>query len=435
MIDEEDDTVRFIHHSARSFCVDGLHKAADWGFSEIEADRHMAETLVNYLSCNVCDTRVSRNVAPTIDAKEMPKRVALNVISSSFVGANIAEKVIGSTTRLKRDIGATLAKASMSRLQERNQSPLLVYAKKHWTRHTAHLEDLPSLPQWHILLDHPAFGIDPDDISIHLAPTKKGMRMNLATGNACMPMHKGLQPSPYMPWALSNGHIMLLKHELTKYGGAQRLRNCAKLLSLLRRVALVRPSTIRDEFDYNLVRWLSHMFVTLGVHHPAKQYFLERIQTSDDCYIDIATKAAKQADFVSICALARHDYAFQGNISLLGLQCPDGSFYRSVAIPTILKAALSTPHDGIAIKAIRNQNELWLFDLAAWLYLMDLTYFQWSMSHDAQLSFNRAFKALSDSGVSDDDINILEAVLSITRARLVEPDHVGYVRLAYGRHI
>jgi hypothetical protein len=133
----------------------------------------MAGTLTTYLRCNVFDTRVSRNVVPSIDAKEIPKRVALNVIGSIYAGASIAEKVSRSTTRLKRDIGPTLAKAGISPELEWDQFPLLGYATKHWVHHTAHLEDLPLLPQWHILLDDPTFGIDRSDLPIDLDPKRR----------------------------------------------------------------------------------------------------------------------------------------------------------------------------------------------------------------------------------------------------------------------
>ncbi|KAF5987246.1 heterokaryon incompatibility protein het-E-1 [Fusarium coicis] len=77
MVDEEDDTVRFIHHSARSFCLNSPRNAAKWTFTEREANLAVAETLVTYLSYNVFDTRISKNVVPKIDANGIPAKVAL----------------------------------------------------------------------------------------------------------------------------------------------------------------------------------------------------------------------------------------------------------------------------------------------------------------------------------------------------------------------
>ncbi|KAG5802176.1 hypothetical protein H9Q74_013027 [Fusarium xylarioides] len=80
MVDEEDDTVRFIHHSARSFCLNSPRNAAEWTFTEREANLAIAETLVTYLSYNIFDTRLSKNVVPKIDANSIPAKVALNVL-------------------------------------------------------------------------------------------------------------------------------------------------------------------------------------------------------------------------------------------------------------------------------------------------------------------------------------------------------------------
>jgi hypothetical protein len=242
-----------------------------------------------------------------------------------------------------------------------------------------------------------------------------------------------IQPSPNMLWALSNGHIMLLKHELMKGGGVERIRSYVKLWTLLRRIALDTPSIIQDELDYDLIKWLSPMFVNLGMDHPAKQYLLKRIRASGDCYIKLASKAVEQSDLVSICALIRRDYAYQSNFSLLKLNHTDASFYQSVAIPPILNAALSRPPDFSVMKAIRYHNNLWLFELLTWLSLMDLTYFQWSMSDDAPLSFSRAFKAISDSGGIEKEVNLLQDVLAITHTRLVELDTVQRAKSPFKR--
>lgn len=96
MVDEEDDTVRFIHHSARSFCLDETNSVTDWSFTQLEADQHMAETLVTYLSCNVFETRLSKAVAPKINAKEMPKIVAMNAMGSHPMGKGVASRLLRS---------------------------------------------------------------------------------------------------------------------------------------------------------------------------------------------------------------------------------------------------------------------------------------------------------------------------------------------------
>ncbi|RGP78801.1 vegetative incompatibility het-e-1 [Fusarium longipes] len=91
MVDEEDDTVRFIHHSALSFCIDGHDTSTtSWVFTQSEADLHMVQTLITYLNYNVFETQVTKNVVPQIVAKEMPKIVAMNTMSTHHMGNRIA---------------------------------------------------------------------------------------------------------------------------------------------------------------------------------------------------------------------------------------------------------------------------------------------------------------------------------------------------------
>ncbi|CEI70509.1 hypothetical protein FVEN_g992 [Fusarium venenatum] len=223
MVDEEDDTVRFIHHSARSFCLHGLHSVSGWSFTQMEADQHMAETLITYLSCNIFETRLSKNVVPNIDASHVPKIVAVNAMSRHFKGTKIANRLLSSRANLKRDIGPTLAKRSANLYQEHHFS-LASYAKRHWLHQTAHLEDLPSLPQWHTLLDHPSFGIDEENLPVPIIipyPLQEAVDQFSADAEISKLRIRRRRPlakkqisswvSPQwarMIWALSFGHII-----------------------------------------------------------------------------------------------------------------------------------------------------------------------------------------------------------------------------------
>lgn len=438
MVDEEDETVRFIHHSARSFCIKGSHDVTDWAFSELEADQHIAEILVTYLSYNVFETRVSRNVVPTIDAKEIPRRVGLSTISSKYLGSSIAGKVLRSTTRLKRDIGPALAKASVGHSEEKNEFPLLRYAKKHWVQHTANLEDFALLPQWYILLDHPSFGINLRHVPAHtkrvltLFPTPGGLAASMASLNGLNLSHRQFRPSNTMVWAFSHSHIMLLKHQLTKDGGAERIRNYVKLFSLLRRVALRIPFILQYGLDYNFVRWLSPMLLNFGVDHPAKEYCLGRIHTSDDRYMELARTAVKQADWVAILALVRDDYTYQDDLSLLEWDSDNGLTHHCALVPPILKAGLLSPSQHGKVLLVISSNDLWLLDLISWFLKMKPTYFQWGRTYDAPLSFSRAFDALSDAGVGDKEINLLKDVLTITRNRSIKAGYADTTEFPFG---
>ncbi|KAH7183332.1 uncharacterized protein B0J16DRAFT_270224 [Fusarium flagelliforme] len=402
MIDEEEDTVRFIHHSARSFCTEKANDVTDWPFSDKQANRHMAETLVTFLSYNVFETTISRNVVPKIDATQIPKKVVLDAVTPFRIGTSFSEKVLRYRSRSKLDIGPTLASARRHQSQSGDQFPLLIYATKYWVRHTAHLEDLFSLPEWHSLLRHPSFGIDcayfPDQMIGPLRPIKAQYRD--------------------LYWALSNGHILTLRYLLMGSRGCQRIRNYANLWSLLKHFAVYRPSFIQNELDYEVIRWLSPMFVNLGMDHRATKYFLARISTSDDCYMTLVRTAVKQVDILAMCALVRSDYTYESALAPLESQSNDGSSYCPF-VPPILIAA-SSKFRWWKESSIRDHcNGVWLFDVTSWLLQMDSTYYKWCMEENGPVSFARAFEGLDKAGVPSREIKVLQNVLDITRDRLL----------------
>ncbi|QPC62836.1 hypothetical protein HYE67_005067 [Fusarium culmorum] len=435
MVDEEDDTVRFIHHSARSFCLDGTTSVTDWSFTQLEADQHMAETLVTYLSCNAFETRLSKAVAPKINAKEMPKIVAMNALGAHPMGTGVASRLLRSKSKLKRDIGPALAKASANRSQG-DHFPFLAYAKRHWVQHTSHLEDIPSLPHWHTLLDHPSFGIDNNNLPVRIfIPDTFLLSVDRLLGQAEASKMRNIWRRPTMTkpissfvppqwanmiWALSSGHIMLLKHELTKSRGAQRIKAYVKLWSLLRRVSIHAPSVLQIDMNYNMARWLSRMFVNLAMDHPAKIWILVRIPESDSLHTELILRAIENSDILSIRALIRYDELYEMNIPIMDWYDKDTGTRHEADVPKIIQAALSMPPDKRLMELIIQGNDRWFIQLLQWFCFMNLSNFQLSVGQDPPLSFRRAFDSLKQVGVSEKRIEILEELLDIARGSLVE---------------
>jgi len=430
MVDEEDETVRFIHHSARNFCLESPNRVSNWTFSELEADQHMAETLITYLSYSLFETTVSGCDRSLIAGKEIPKEVARIALSSYHIGRNFTEKVFSSTSLLKGDIGPTLTRARTDLSEEVDRFSFLVYAKRYWLQHTANLEELPLLPQWHSLLERTSFGINHSHLPIALAglsPTpahgerfRQGrdelepsrirsirflerFSLNPVTSQYYLTMKRILPCYRNLYWALSNGHILTLRYELTSPRGFQRIRNYVILWSTLRFIALTKPSIIQEELSYDLVRWLSPMFINLVMDHPAKHYFLRRILTSDNCYKTLVRNAVKNVDLVAINALVRDDYEYQTVSLCLGW---DNELND---VPPILEAALSKPFDKTKLQEIIHANDLWLFDLTTWLLQ---THHEWH-------HFSAALDSLQQAGVRPSEIELLQRVL-ITGDRFVE---------------
>lgn len=310
MVDEEDNTVRFIHHSARSFCLNSPRNGTEWTFTKKQADENMAEILITYLSYNVFETRLSRNRVPNVDVNEIPKKIALSALSKGEIGASFAGKLFKPRSLLRHNVGPLLAEAgAFRRKEEHEQFFLLPYASKRWLQHTAHLDGLSSLPQWYRLLDHPTFGIDLDDVAV---PAGMRSRSNTSYGHPIASRH--------MIWALQHGHILLLKHELTAPRGIRRIQAYVALWLYLRNIDRF---TINETMDYQLVKWLCPMFLRLTMDHPAKYYFMNRLSVFDDDYAGIVEEAMTFHDMEAIAALLRHDNLSQSKISYISPQLMD----------------------------------------------------------------------------------------------------------------
>ncbi|KAF5547572.1 heterokaryon incompatibility protein het-E-1 [Fusarium phyllophilum] len=302
MVDEEDETIRFIHHSARSFCLNSPNNSAAWTFNEDEAERSMAETLVTYLSYNVFDTRLSRNVVPKIEANDMPKRVALSTIKTSSVGKGIAGRFLNLRSQLRHDVGPVLAKSAKGYWKDDpHQFSLLPYASKNWILHTSHVEHLDPLCRWYCLLQHPTFGIDLSDIPESFV----AQRFSVVR----------FRPSDNMVWALSNGYLLLFKHELAKDRGAAKVQTYATLWIFLRYIA---PEFIKNDMDYGLVRWLSWMLVRLRITHPTKRQLLLRLSVFDESYMDILRIAIALSDVDAVVALLTRETLGTSQLPSLG---------------------------------------------------------------------------------------------------------------------
>ncbi|KAK2667507.1 hypothetical protein RAB80_016698 [Fusarium oxysporum f. sp. vasinfectum] len=291
MVDEEDETVRFIHHSARSFCLNSPNNTAAWTFTENEAERAMAETLVTYLGYNIFDTRLSRNVVPKIEANDIPKRVALSTIKTNLVGKGITDRLLNLRSQLRHDVGPVLAESAKGYWKDdSHQFPLLTYASNNWILHTSHVEYLDPLCRWHYLLQHPTFGIDLSDIPDSFV----ARRLSVVR----------FMPSDNMFWALSNGHLLLCKHELTKERGARKVQSYATLWIFLRHIA---PEFIKNDMEYGLVRWLSRMLVQLRMTHPAKRQLLLRLSVFDESCMEMLRTAIESSDIEAVITLLSRD--------------------------------------------------------------------------------------------------------------------------------
>src|SRR2546421_873745 len=109
-IDEDELTIRLIHHSVKQFLLSGFNDSTNI-LSIEDANRRMADIIVTYLSYGVFETRLSTMVVPQIAAKSVTSQVIRSTLDSSSV-RNLALKLLEPGKRLDYDIGKVLAETS-----------------------------------------------------------------------------------------------------------------------------------------------------------------------------------------------------------------------------------------------------------------------------------------------------------------------------------
>ncbi|EAU30431.1 predicted protein [Aspergillus terreus NIH2624] len=112
IIDEEELTVRFAHHSIKHFFT----KSQEIGpTSTQEADEKMGAIILTYLNYGVFDNQVSRIVAPNIPASETASAVINSALrESSGSTRRIASSLIRSKKQITHDVGKMLTEVAFS---------------------------------------------------------------------------------------------------------------------------------------------------------------------------------------------------------------------------------------------------------------------------------------------------------------------------------
>ncbi|OCK75162.1 hypothetical protein K432DRAFT_467098, partial [Lepidopterella palustris CBS 459.81] len=135
-VDEEELTVRLVHHSVKQFLLNGFADSTNTSFTWSSAQRKMADIIVTYLSYGVFETQLSTQVAPQIRAGLMPSRIIYSTLDSSSTIRNLALKLLESRKRPRHDIGRTLADTSKSfSSRSINEFHFYSYAKSYWLQH------------------------------------------------------------------------------------------------------------------------------------------------------------------------------------------------------------------------------------------------------------------------------------------------------------
>jgi ankyrin repeat protein len=135
-VDEEESTVRFIHHSVKQYLLNGFNNTNSTGFTVEKAQRTIADTVVTYLGFSVFGTELSRAKVPQVMIQTAPSGVIRATMGSSSTISSLAMKLLKSRKQPDFDISKTLAearKAFQSRPVE--TFPFYSYAEAYWLNH------------------------------------------------------------------------------------------------------------------------------------------------------------------------------------------------------------------------------------------------------------------------------------------------------------
>ena len=138
-VDEEDDTVRMVHHSLKRFLLGQSEdsSATTPRLTEKEANIIMGEIVITYLNYGVFDTQLSSVAVPQLQhlAQTAPERVISSVRSSSYA-RRLALHLLQSRKKPEFNLGQVLAEAHV-RFAPRpiEQYHFVSYAKQYVARH------------------------------------------------------------------------------------------------------------------------------------------------------------------------------------------------------------------------------------------------------------------------------------------------------------
>ncbi|KAH6669833.1 hypothetical protein B0J14DRAFT_486435 [Halenospora varia] len=136
-VDEEELTIRLVHHSVKQFLLSGSKDLNGIPFTIDSAYKRMADIIVTYLNYGVFGTQLSTIVVPQIMTASAPSRIILSTLDSSNNARSLTLKFLHLRKQPNNDIGKALAAAS------KHFTPRLVdefhfhsYAKSYWIHHT-----------------------------------------------------------------------------------------------------------------------------------------------------------------------------------------------------------------------------------------------------------------------------------------------------------
>ncbi|EKG09441.1 hypothetical protein MPH_13518 [Macrophomina phaseolina MS6] len=135
-VDEEESTVRFVHHSVKQYLLSGFNNINNTTFTAEKAQRTIADIVVTYLGYGVFGTELMRTKVPQVMIQSAPSSVIRATMASSSTIPTLAMKLLKSRKQPDFDIGKTLAEARKAfQPGSVEEFRFYSYAKAYWLNH------------------------------------------------------------------------------------------------------------------------------------------------------------------------------------------------------------------------------------------------------------------------------------------------------------
>jgi ankyrin repeat domain-containing protein 50 len=150
IVDEEELTVRLVHHSVKQYLMHQLrdHANSEFYFTLDTANTAMANVILTYLNYGVFGTQLSTMVVPQINAGSAPSQIIRSALVSSASSQSIALKLLKSRKLTDFNMGQTLMKArGHDTFRSLNEFHFFNYAESNWLPHVLSVPSLETVMQ------------------------------------------------------------------------------------------------------------------------------------------------------------------------------------------------------------------------------------------------------------------------------------------------
>lgn len=180
IVDEEELTIRFVHHSVKQFLIREYRDSVGQVLTEDGMHMRVAGVIITYLSYGVFETQLSSVVIPQIMTGSVPSKIIRTTLDSSRNARNLALKLLRSDRAPNHDISRTIACTKFSNSRPLRTFHFYSYAKSWWFQHILGMSE------------H------------ELEPVMYSMSLKLAQGNAAGVTLEGEDCWSLLWWAAQN---------------------------------------------------------------------------------------------------------------------------------------------------------------------------------------------------------------------------------------